>query len=41
VWFRITFGLRRAAEGWTITHEHESVPFYMDGSLRAAVDLQP
>ncbi|MDR6290523.1 MULTISPECIES: YybH family protein [Inquilinus] len=41
VWFRITFGLRRAAEGWTITHEHESVPFYMDGSLRAAVDLKP
>lgn len=41
VWFRITLGLRRAADGWTIVHEHESVPFYMDGSLRAAVDLKP
>jgi ketosteroid isomerase-like protein len=41
LWFRITLGLRRAAEGWTIAHEHTSVPFYMDGSLRAAVDLKP
>ncbi|WP_225767879.1 nuclear transport factor 2 family protein [Inquilinus sp. Marseille-Q2685] len=41
LWFRITLGLRRAAGGWTIVHEHESVPFYMDGSLRAAVDLKP
>jgi PhnB protein len=41
VWFRLTLGLRRAADGWVIVHEHESVPFYMDGSLRAAVDLKP
>ena len=41
LWFRVTFGLRRGAEGWAIVHEHESVPFYMDGSLRAAVDLKP
>jgi ketosteroid isomerase-like protein len=41
LWFRITLGLRRAADGWVIVHEHESVPFYMDGSLRAAVDLKP
>ena len=41
LWFRLTLGLRRAADGWTIVHEHESVPFYMDGSLRAAVDLKP
>lgn len=41
LWFRITLGLRRTAEGWAIVHEHESVPFYMDGSLRAAVDLKP
>ncbi|WP_446719495.1 hypothetical protein [Inquilinus sp. OTU3971] len=33
--------MRRAADGWVIVHEHESVPFYMDGSLRAAVDLKP
>jgi len=24
-----------------VTHEHVSVPFYMDGSCRAAVDLKP
>jgi PhnB protein len=41
LWFRITLGLRRSEEGWAIVHEHESVPFYMDGSLRAAVDLTP
>ncbi|WP_225767878.1 nuclear transport factor 2 family protein [Inquilinus sp. Marseille-Q2685] len=41
LWFRLTLGLRRTTEGWTIVHEHESVPFYMDGSLRAAVDLKP
>jgi PhnB protein len=41
LWFRITLGLRRTGEGWAIVHEHESVPFYMDGSLRAAVDLKP
>jgi hypothetical protein len=22
-------------------HEHDSVPFYMDGSVRAALDLLP
>ena len=26
---------------WKIAHEHTSVPFYMDGSFRAAVDLEP
>ncbi|BBK42219.1 hypothetical protein STVA_22390 [Allostella vacuolata] len=41
VWTRRTVGLRREAEAWRIVHEHGSVPFYMDGSLRAAVDLQP
>ena len=25
--------------GWQITHEHESTPFYWDGSDRAATDL--
>jgi hypothetical protein len=24
-----------------MAHEHESVPFYLDGSLNAAVDLKP
>jgi ketosteroid isomerase-like protein len=26
---------------WRIVHEHTSVPFYMDGSLRPAFDLKP
>ena len=33
--------LRREENGWQIVHEHVSVPFYMDGSLRPAFDLQP
>lgn len=41
LWFRSTFGLRRTAAGWQIAHEHESTPFYMDGSDRAATDLKP
>jgi PhnB protein len=41
VWFRATHGLRRIDGRWRIAHEHESVPFYMDGSYRAAVDLKP
>ena len=32
LWFRSTVGLRRTAVGWQITHEHDSMPFYMDGS---------
>ena len=41
LWFRSTVGLRRTAAGWQIAHEHESTPFYMDGSNRAATDLTP
>ena len=41
LWYRATLGLRRIDGRWLITHEHESVPFYMDGSFRAAVDLEP
>jgi PhnB protein len=41
VWFRQTFGFRRLEGAWKIAHQHESVPFYMDGSYRAAVDLKP
>ena len=41
LWMRATYGLRRSEDGWTIVHEHESTPFYMDGSFRAAVDLEP
>jgi ketosteroid isomerase-like protein len=41
MWFRMTLCLSRAGETWLITHEHVSTPFYMDGSFRTAVDLQP
>jgi PhnB protein len=41
VWFRATVGLRKSGDTWTIVHEHTSVPFYMDGSFKAAVDLRP
>lgn len=41
LWFRCTLGLRKRDGAWTIVHEHESVPFLMDGSLKAAVDLRP
>lgn len=41
LWFRVTFGLRKVDGEWKIAHEHQSVPFYMDGSLKAAVDLKP
>jgi ketosteroid isomerase-like protein len=41
MWFRMTLCLGRAGETWLITHEHVSTPFHMDGSFRAAVDLEP
>jgi ketosteroid isomerase-like protein len=41
MWFRATVCWRRSDDGWQIVHEHNSTPFYMDGSLRAAVDLTP
>jgi PhnB protein len=41
VWFRETLGLRKADGVWKIAHGHESVPMYMDGSSRAAVNLKP
>ena len=41
VWFRETLGFRKLNGRWMIVHGHESVPFYMDGSLKAAVDLKP
>ena len=39
MWYRITMCLRKISGRWRIVHEHSSVPFYMDGSYRAAVDL--
>lgn len=41
MWMRTTVGLRRRDGRWLVTHEHQSVPFYMDGSFLAATDLEP
>jgi ketosteroid isomerase-like protein len=40
-WMRETLCLERVGGDWRIVHEHTSVPFYMDGSLRPAFDLEP
>ena len=40
-WMRATVCLHREEGAWRIVHEHTSVPFYMDGSLRPAFDLKP
>jgi PhnB protein len=41
VWMRSTVGLRKTGGRWLVAHEHLSVPFAMDGSYRALVDLKP
>ena len=41
LWFRSTVCFRRVDGEWRITHVHDSTPFHMDGTLRAAVDLKP
>jgi ketosteroid isomerase-like protein len=41
LWFRATYCLVRTDGRWLLAHEHTSTPFHMDGSFRAAVDLQP
>src|SRR5437868_15527165 len=41
LWMRSTLCFRREVGGWKIAHAHTSVPMHMDGSFRAAVDLQP
>jgi len=41
VWVRATVGFRKVDGKWRVVHEHVSVPFYMDGSYKAAVDLKP
>jgi SnoaL-like domain len=38
---RQTLSFRKIDGEWKIAHEHASVPFYMDGSFRAAIDLKP
>jgi PhnB protein len=41
LWFRTTRCFCRRDAKWLIAHDQSSTPFYMDGSLRAAVDLTP
>jgi uncharacterized protein (TIGR02246 family) len=41
MWYRTTTCLRKASGRWRIICDHSSVPFYMDGNYRAAVDLKP
>jgi ketosteroid isomerase-like protein len=40
-WMRSTLGFRKIDGAWKIAHGHSSVPFAMDGSYRALLDLQP
>lgn len=40
-WMRSTMAFERINGRWRIVHDHHSVPFYMDGGLRPAFDLQP
>jgi len=41
LWYRTTDCLEKREGRWLVVHRHESVPFYMDGSYRAAIDLKP
>ncbi|HEX9882167.1 MAG TPA: nuclear transport factor 2 family protein [Hyphomicrobium sp.] len=41
IWVRVTMGFRKIGNAWKVAHVHTSVPFYMDGSFKAAVDLAP
>ncbi|MBX5043435.1 SnoaL-like domain-containing protein [Rhizobium lentis] len=41
LWFRQTLGLVKQDGRWLVAHQHASVPFAMDGSGRALLDLQP
>jgi len=40
-WMRETLCLELRGGNWQIVHEHTSVPFYMDATLRPAFDLLP
>lgn len=40
-WLRSTLGFRKVEGAWRIAHGHSSVPFAMDGSYRALLDLEP
>lgn len=40
-WFRETLCLRKISGAWKVTHQHQSFPMHMDGSDKAATDLEP
>ena len=41
LWYRTTLCFQRQHGKWKVIHEHASVPFLMDGSDKAAIDLKP
>lgn len=41
LWVRETLGLCQEDGTWKVAHQHQSVPFHMDGSNRAALELKP
>ena len=41
LWFRSTALFRKENGDWKISHVHNSVPFAMDGSGKALLDLKP
>src|SRR5579864_4925007 len=41
MWTRQTICFRKEYGKWQIAHSHTSVPFHMDGSRKAAVELKP
>jgi ketosteroid isomerase-like protein len=41
LWFRCTVATQRIDGAWKIAHIHTSVPFAMDGSGKAMLDLTP
>jgi uncharacterized protein (TIGR02246 family) len=41
LWARQTVCLEKINGAWKIMHDHTSVPFHMDGSYKAAIDLEP
>jgi PhnB protein len=41
LWTRCTDCFRKIGGAWKMVNSHSSVPFYMDGSYKAAIDLKP
>jgi ketosteroid isomerase-like protein len=41
LWYRQTLGLVKTPSGWRVAHEHESVPFAIDGSGLGLFNLKP